>query len=671
MLPVLAIAALLLIPPMPVEETGRPFKIIQVSDTHVGRHAPAEDGARLHAFLGQLAAQEAAVDLWAFTGDLTHKGLPSQLEAFKDALGALPAGAQVVLVKGNHDEGRPEVKGEAYEAVLGDPTRSFEARGFRIVTAPQLTDEGEDGAWLMETLRAARRPVLLFVHYYPRAEWLDPVRDTRLRAIFSGHWHGNQAVRSGDVYSFNTASATLGGWDFSPPVARVVEIDGDQVRSRLVPRAPRESAVAWAFEDRLLVQVVTAAGIRDEMRCTAGDESWVLQRKGLYAWEALTKTVATGEALSCTSGSWASKPPLHDAASAGIRWARPLGRMQYGGGPALAGDRAVVATRTGLVEDHGGAVHALDLDTGALLWRRDLSGHPGGSPATDGQRAYVQTLDGALHALDLATGRTTWSFRLADLFPPMFVTHWVGTGPSIRDGRLYTCYQKGPYVVDAARGTLLDREEAIDGYDVLGVTPARIAGARLFCGTFTEGLFSWVIDAQGALTAGWKDTSVRVTAAPAMDRKGRLWVRTLEDLRAYDPETGATPRGTRLSWLQVPSAPLPLAESVVTTGRMGRPAALETDGAVTWTRTLGRPLATFELNRHDHPAPLASPIRTPEGVVIAGPDGVLQVIDAANGAPLRRWSLGAPLASTPAAAGSRVVVVDLGGTAWCIDTFLE
>lgn len=671
MLHLVLMAGLLLVPPGPARDAARPFKIVQVSDTHVGRHGPSGDGARLHAFLRQLAVQETDVDLWAFTGDLTHKGLPSQLEAFKGALGALPKGARVVLVKGNHDEGKPEVKGEAYEAILGDPTQAFDLRGYRIVTAPQLTDLGEDGAWLVETLRAARTPVLLFVHYYPRSEWLDPVRDTRLRAVFSGHWHGNQAVRSGDVYSFNTASATLGGWDFSPPVARVVELDGAAVRSRLVPQAPRESAVAWAFEEHLLVQVVTAAGIDDEMRCSAGEDTWILHRKGLYAWEGPANAAVTGPTLDCTSGSWASKPPLTDAAAAGVRWARPLGRMLYGGGPALAGGRALVATRTGLVDDHGGAVHGLDLDTGETLWSRDLAGHPGGRPAVDATRAYVQTLDGALHALDLETGIPAWTFRLEDHFPSMFVTHWVGTGPAVRDGRLFTCYQKGPYVVDARRGTLLDREEAIDGYDVLGVTPARLVGDRLFCGTFTEGLFSWLVDGQGSLTAGWKDTSVRITAAPAVDAKGRLWVRTLEDLRAYDPATGEAPKGTRLGWLQVPSAPLPLTESVVTTGRKGRPAALEADGAVTWTRSLGRPLATFELNRYDHPAPLASPIRTSDGVVVAGPDGVLHVLDAADGTPRRSWTLGAPLASTPAATGQRIVVVDLGGTAWCIDTNLK
>ena len=332
MLRFLLVAALLSAGATPEGPPPRPLKIIQVSDTHVGRNAPAEDAARLEDFLRQLAAQEGPVDLWAFTGDLTHKGLKSQFEAFQSALKGLPRHARVLLVKGNHDEGQPAVRGEVFEEVLGDPTRAFDLQGYRIVSAPKLTDEGEDGAWLMKTLRAATRPVLLFVHYHPRAEWLDPARSTSLRAVFSGHWHGNQGVRSGDLYSFNTASATLGGWDFSPPVARVVELQGTTIRSRLVPRAPREAATAWSFEDRLLVQVVTAKGIRDELRCVADERIWTLQRRGIYAWETTTES-SPPTSLTCTSGAWSSTISVQNAAAAGVRWARPLGRMQYGGGP--------------------------------------------------------------------------------------------------------------------------------------------------------------------------------------------------------------------------------------------------------------------------------------------------------------------------------------------------
>ncbi|MFH1530502.1 MAG: PQQ-binding-like beta-propeller repeat protein [Pseudomonadota bacterium] len=658
----------LLAPSPQTAPSGRTLKIVQISDTHVGRHPSKEDAARLRGFLRQLVAQESPVDLWAFTGDLTHRGLKPEFEAFRGALDALPRGARVVLVKGNHDEGRPEVGGAAWQEALGDPTRAFDLGGYRIVTAPQLTDEGEDGAWLMKTLRAARKPVLLFVHFYPRSEWLDPLRSSALRAVFSGHWHGNQAVRSGDIYSFNTASATLGGWDFSPPVARVVELTGADVRSRLVPWAPRESAVAWSFGDRLLVQVTTNRGIKGEMHCSQGTRKWTLTRRGSYAWEVETPAPPdTTTAIRCTSKKWSATITPGDAAARGIRWVRALGRMQYGGGAAVAGDRVIVATRTGLDDDHGGEVHALDLESGATLWSHALPGHPAGRPAVDASRTYVQTLDGTIHAFDLATGAVAWTFHLADSFPPMFVTHWVGTGPALHRGRLYTCYQKGPYVVDALTGALLDREEAMDGYDVLGVTPARVFEDRLLCGTFTEGLFSWTLDPGGALDPSWKDTSIRVTAAPAADPGGRIQVRTLQGLRSYDVATGESSPETLLSWIQVPSSPLPLEEAVVTTGRMGRPAALRDDGTVIWTRSLGEPLATFELNRYDHPAPLASPVRVEDGVVIAGPDGVLRILAPTDGAERRRWAVGAPLAGTPAADGGRIVVTDLGGTTWCLD----
>ena len=645
-------------------EPDRPVKIVQITDTHVGRHAPVKDAARVRAFLSQILAQESPVDLWAFTGDLTHKGLPAQFKAFRDALDVLPKHAHIVLVKGNHDEGKPDVKGEAFEQYLDVPTRSFKLRGHRIIVAPKLTDEGEDGAWLKKTLRGARLPALLFVHYYPRSKWLDAMRRTSLRAVFSGHWHGNQAERSGDVYSFNTASATLGGWDFSPPVARVVELDGDGVTSRLVPRAQRESAVAWAFEDQLLVQVVTAKRIEAKMRCSVGKQEWTLTRRGVYAWEG-SQGISTRGAMQCTAGTWSAEVPLHIATNEGVAWARPLGRMVYGGGPVIAGDLAVVVTRTGLIDDHGGAVHALDLETGATRWSRDLAGHPAGTPAADTDHVYVSTLDGIFLALDLVTGEPAWTFNLADGFPPMFVSHWVGTGPALRGGRLYTCYQKGPFVLDATTGALLDQEEPIDGYDILGVSPARLFGDRLFCGTFTEGLFSWTIDDKGMLERAWSDTDVRVTAAPAMGPDNRVWVRTLRDLRSYDPATGESSKGVKLDYLRVPSGPLPIGDLVVTTGRRGRPAALRrSDDSVAWTRSLKKPLATFELNRSDHPAPVATPVLAGSGVAVAGPDGFLQVLDAKTGKVIRTWFLGAPLASTPAVFGDRAVVVDLGGTAW-------
>ena len=645
-------------------EPERPFKIVQVSDTHIGRQAPAQDAARVRAFLSQLLAQESPVDLWAFTGDLTHKGLPAQFEAFRDALDVLPRRAKIVLVKGNHDEGKLDVKGEAFEQYLGDPTRSFKLRGHRIIVAPKLTDEGEDGTWLKKTLDRAKRPALLFVHYYPRSKWLDAMRSSPLRAVFSGHWHGNQAVRSGNVYSFNTAAATLGGWDFSPPVARVVELDGERVTSRLVPRAPRESAVAWSFKDQLLLQVVTAKRIDAEMRCSAGGQEWTLQRRGIYAWEGSQEVSGPGP-LQCKAGAWSAKVPVNVAAAAGLRWARPLGRMVYGGGPVIAGDLAIVVTRTGLTNDHGGAVHALDLETGVTRWSRDLAGHPAGTPAADADHVYVSTLDGTFLALDLVTGEPAWTFNLAYDFPPMFVSHWVGTGPALLDDRVYTCYQKGPFVLDAATGALLDQEKPIDGYDVLGVSPARILGNRLFCGTFTEGLFSWIIDDKGLLERSWADTEVRVTAAPTMGPNGRLWVRTLRDLRSYDPATGESSKGVKLDYLRVPSGPLPVGDLVITTGRRGRPAALRrSDDSVVWTHSLRKPLATFELNRSDHPAPVATPVLAGSGVVLASPDGSLRILDAKTGKVRGSWFLGAPLASTPAVFGDLVVVVDLGGTAW-------
>ncbi|MBM4372381.1 MAG: metallophosphoesterase, partial [Deltaproteobacteria bacterium] len=159
--------AFLLLAPAGSGAAPRPLRIVQVSDTHIGRHPPGEDAERLRTFLRQLVAQESPVDVWAFTGDLTHGALDGQFERFREALDVLPAEARVLLVRGNHDEERPpQDPGELFARVLGEAVTRVDLGGWRLVTAPMLTPDGAEGARLMEILRESELPTLLFVHYY-------------------------------------------------------------------------------------------------------------------------------------------------------------------------------------------------------------------------------------------------------------------------------------------------------------------------------------------------------------------------------------------------------------------------------------------------------------------------------------------------------------------------
>jgi exonuclease SbcD len=92
--------------------SGRPLRLLHTSDWHVGRRferEPLDDDQR--AFFGWLAgAVEAhAVDLVLVAGDIFDRSLPGEdaVALLDDGLDALrEAGAEVVMIPGNHDSAR-------------------------------------------------------------------------------------------------------------------------------------------------------------------------------------------------------------------------------------------------------------------------------------------------------------------------------------------------------------------------------------------------------------------------------------------------------------------------------------------------------------------------------------------------------------------------------------
>lgn len=74
----------------------------------------------------------------------------------------------------------------------------------------------------------------------------------------------------------------------------------------------------------------------------------------------------------------------------------------FGGGIGYSNGRVFVAMGSGFAA-------AVDADSGAQLWRTDFEVALRGSPAVDGSRVYVTTHDNQLHALDVDTGEILWS----------------------------------------------------------------------------------------------------------------------------------------------------------------------------------------------------------------------------------------------------------------------
>jgi 3',5'-cyclic AMP phosphodiesterase CpdA len=204
------------------------FRIIQISDTHLGRRFPGLI-ANFHRVSEHIDASRP--DLVINTGDVSFDG-PSgrdDVEFAKSLHAALPVACR--YIPGNHDIGdNPTALGPApkppieeahrqrFRDIIGDDHWSFEAAGWRfiglnsLVMNSGLAFEAEQFDWLASELsRVNGRPVALFIHkpvflnlpddpelpetsirYVPqpaRARLIEMFGKVDLRLIASGHVH--------------------------------------------------------------------------------------------------------------------------------------------------------------------------------------------------------------------------------------------------------------------------------------------------------------------------------------------------------------------------------------------------------------------------------------------------------------------------------------------------
>lgn len=82
-------------------DNGVMVVIAQLSDTHFGGLASAEDRARR--VLEHLAAMDPPVDVVLVTGDIADHGLPEEYDVAEKVLGNWPGPAPMLVCPGNHD----------------------------------------------------------------------------------------------------------------------------------------------------------------------------------------------------------------------------------------------------------------------------------------------------------------------------------------------------------------------------------------------------------------------------------------------------------------------------------------------------------------------------------------------------------------------------------------
>lgn len=114
------------------------------------------------------------------------------------------------------------------------------------------------------------------------------------------------------------------------------------------------------------------------------------------------------------------------------------------------------------------SLHALDANSGEELWVNELGGALPGHPVIDDTLLYVGGFDSQVHAIDIETGETQWSAPAQD---------WVWGAPTLTENALYyTDIQGNVYAANSQDGSTLWTQK-IEG--VVQTSPV-VAGDTVF-----------------------------------------------------------------------------------------------------------------------------------------------------------------------------------------------
>jgi eukaryotic-like serine/threonine-protein kinase len=232
-----------------------------------------------------------------------------------------------------------------------------------------------------------------------------------------------------------------------------------------------------------------------------------------------------------------------------LRWsvatgvALPPNTAPAGGWDMLASSPVVVG-RTVVIGAPDGAVRALDLASGQVLWTAQTGGKVRSSPAVHDGLVVVGSWDGRVYALDLKTGDTRWVHRTIgdtiDSKAAGYDRRALQSSPAIAGGMVFIGSRDGGlYGLDAATGERRWRASHRGSWVV--ASPA-VKGDRVYVGS-SDGHFIQAVEAATGREVWRLQTEANVLSSPLL-AGGLLVVGTHRadapwgDLLAIDPADG-------------------------------------------------------------------------------------------------------------------------------------
>ena len=499
----------------------KPFTFVHISDVHVGSGTNEQ---QLRKALKEIDKSVPEAEFIIITGDVTDLGSGDELTSYVEALKATKK--KVYSVPGNHDGRWSESGKEMFKKIVGPSYEKWDTHGIRFISmdVSMLVEQyahfdGTQMKKLEEDLSSLPEgaPAIISFHHPPfhpsrffdnDMEFAELIRKYNVPLVLDGHGHSYlRYAYNGTTYAMG--GSTFGGnagyrlWKVTPdaiageihrfgksevesedpiPMTRSMEsAPGDlkQISEGIFELEPAEGhafkSASYKIDDlvtgtatsvesgRFEVDVKALPVGRHEIVVTAETADGL---KHLRATLFDTSTVAAGASAPFDAGSTITR-----------EW--PLGS----GGQASP----VVEEDVMFVGANDGLFRAIDLNSGEIKWKADLTRETLSTPAVVDGRVYTAALDGNVYCFDAETGKEIWKTATdnAILASPLVAdgTVYIGSGdfnmyamsadtgeilwkfaaekhikmtPALEDGKLYFgAWDNWFYCVDAKTGDLV------------------------------------------------------------------------------------------------------------------------------------------------------------------------------------------------------------------------
>ena len=693
------------------KQTKKGSYFVQITDIHTVKE---EDRDLQIKTLREIYDLDQKPDFLVATGDLVNQGTKSQLDNYTEGMSEPPFPYYNVI--GNHDIYSGSIA--FYQSYFGPDYFSFDDGGVHYVARNVITKSPRQSAWLENDLKilGKDKPVVFFQHYPPTTEDMAQFESWGIHSIFSGHWHSEKVVQSGDTVSVNSPAFLMGGIDCGPAGFKLVHItpDGEMKTEwryglqdkKLTIVYPQNDSIVNKESFQILVNAydtsVKVKNIKWSLNQSEKTKaSGILTQDSPISWSGIYKE-SKGLNLKgkfeflinvedSNSEIWSAKNTIQLQSKKPYEinteneWPMFMGNASHSeivknplslpmelawsidsGGdldfssPIFAEGRLYIAMkRRGTERDNG--IIAINPSDGKIIWKVSTSQSINHSPAYESGVLCITEVGGRVYGLEAATGKEIWQTDLLDNLG----RYNFGT-PCADDGKFYVGTTHQLACIEAKNGKVYWNSDFGSDWITSCSSPA-VENDFLALGGMWHGENSFlVINKKDGKKIWGHSVDSGMHSSPTIINDKILIGSRNSILYCCNIENGTViwkqsiGESTNSCWMA--STPAVKDEIIIAGSGDGIVKAINfNDGSEIWKFKSDSAIFKLSPYRRDDKGLLSSPAIVSNKVFFGSADGHLYCLDLKTGKELWSYDLGVPVLSTPLVTGNALFVGSYNG----------